>query len=130
MPLFDIPGVEFIIPAHDLPQTDLDMIAGRTNILTLSSLKKTRFGDVAAVVDLADLVISVDTSIAHLAGAMGKPVWIALPKSPDFRWTLQGERTPWYPSATLIRQNRVGDWTSVIDRIKQMLLLFRDPSGR
>jgi len=72
------------------------------------------FTDTAALIAQLDLVITVDTSVAHLAGAMGKPVWILLPCVPDYRWLLDSETTPWYPSARLFRQQSVGDWHSVI----------------
>ncbi len=79
------------------------------------------FSDTAALVDLMDLVITVDTSVAHLAGAMGKPVWILLPYNPDWRWLLDRPDSPWYPSARLCRQQRPGHWDEVIDRIKAEL---------
>ena len=79
------------------------------------------FSDTAALVDLMDLVITVDTSVAHLAGAMGKPVWVLLPFSPDWRWLLDRDDSPWYPSAKLFRQPRVGDWDSVIDQVARAL---------
>jgi tetratricopeptide (TPR) repeat protein len=72
--------------------------------------------DTAALIANVDLVIAVDTSVAHLAGALGKPVRILLPAVPDFRWGVSGETTPWYPSARLIRQPTRGDWASVIDQ--------------
>jgi tetratricopeptide (TPR) repeat protein len=79
------------------------------------------FADTAAIVSQLDLVISVDTSVAHLAGALGKPVWIMLPHLPDFRWLLERGDSPWYPSARLFRQPRPGDWASVIDRVRTEL---------
>jgi hypothetical protein len=79
------------------------------------------FNDTAALVDLMDLVISVDTGVAHLAGAMGKPVWILLPFSPDWRWLLDRDDSPWYPSAKLFRQPRPGDWADVIDQVSRAL---------
>ncbi len=75
------------------------------------------FSDTAALIDLMDLVITVDTSVAHLAGAMGKPVWILLPYNPDFRWLLDRDDSPWYPSARLFRQQQIGDWAGVIERV-------------
>ena len=75
------------------------------------------FSDTAAAIHQLDLVISVDTAVAHLAGAMGKPTWILLPKSPDFRWLTQRTDSPWYPTARLYRQDRQGDWTALLARV-------------
>jgi tetratricopeptide (TPR) repeat protein len=79
------------------------------------------FSDTAALLDLMDLVITIDTSVAHLAGAMGKPVWILLPYNPDWRWLLDRDDSPWYPSARLFRQSQIGDWTSVLDSVTNKL---------
>ncbi|MBD2356382.1 tetratricopeptide repeat protein [Tolypothrix sp. FACHB-123] len=79
------------------------------------------FVDTASIIHQLDLVITVDTAVAHLAGAMGKPVWVLLPFIPDWRWQLQGENTPWYPTMCLFRQTRRGDWESVMHRVKQRL---------
>jgi ADP-heptose:LPS heptosyltransferase len=76
------------------------------------------------VLDLCDLVIAVDTAAAHLAGAMGRPVWVLLPFAPDWRWTLHGETTPWYPNARLFRQAAPGDWGGVIARVGAELAQF------
>ena len=75
------------------------------------------FSDTAALIDLLDLVITVDTSVAHLAGALGKPVWILLPYLPDWRWLLDRADSPWYPSARLFRQTKPGDWDGVIEQV-------------
>jgi tetratricopeptide (TPR) repeat protein len=75
------------------------------------------FADTAAIVELLDVVITVDTAVAHLAGALGIPVWILLPFNPDWRWLLDRGDSPWYPTARLFRQPAVGDWDSVIERI-------------
>jgi len=79
------------------------------------------FADAAALTDLMDLVISVDTSLVHLAGALGKPVWILLPFSPDWRWMLGRDDSPWYPSARLFRQPGIGDWNSVLETVAAAL---------
>jgi ADP-heptose:LPS heptosyltransferase len=65
-----------------------------------------------------DLVITVDTSIAHLAGALGKPVWIVLPDTVDWRWLLDRSDSPWYPSARLVRQHIGEDWSAVLARVR------------
>jgi tetratricopeptide (TPR) repeat protein len=79
------------------------------------------FGDTAALVDQMDLVISVDTSVAHLSAALGRPTWVLLPWLPDWRWLLERQDSPWYASMRLFRQSRRGDWTAVLDRLEQAL---------
>jgi tetratricopeptide (TPR) repeat protein len=79
------------------------------------------FSDTAALIENLDLVISVDTAVAHLAGALGKPVWTLLPCIPDWRWMLQREDSPWYPSMRLFRQPSIGDWESVLNRVASEL---------
>ena len=81
------------------------------------------FADTAAAVALVDLVISVDTSVAHLAGALGKPVWVLLPFCPDWRWLIERDDSPWYPSARLFRQPRIGDWDAVTAQVARELAL-------
>jgi hypothetical protein len=79
------------------------------------------FTDTAALIDSLDLVISVDTAVAHLAGALGKPVWLLLPFVPDWRWLLNRTDSPWYPTIRLFRQPTPGDWNSPIEQIAQAL---------
>jgi predicted O-linked N-acetylglucosamine transferase (SPINDLY family) len=79
------------------------------------------FSDTAALIDLTDLVITIDTSVAHLAGAMGKPVWLMLPYNADWRWLLHRIDSPWYPSARLFRQRAIGNWDDVVMRVKTEL---------
>ncbi len=74
------------------------------------------FSDTAAVIKQLDLVITIDTAVAHLAGALGKPVWMLLSYPPDFRWLLERrEDSPWYPSMRIIRQTEYADWQPVIE---------------
>ncbi len=84
-------------------------------------LELENFTDTMGLIENLDLVIAVDTAVAHLAGAMGKPVWILLPFSPDWRWFLKYSDTPWYPSMRIYRQEKKGDWASVFEQIKKDL---------
>jgi hypothetical protein len=79
------------------------------------------FCDTAAVISELDLVLCVDTAVAHLAGALGKPVWLMVAQPADFRWLEGGEDSPWYPTMRLFRQSRRGDWHEVIERVKVAL---------
>ncbi len=81
------------------------------------------FSDTASLIENLDLIVSIDTAVAHLAGALGKPVWTLLPFSPEWRWLLNCEDSPWYPTMKLFRQSSPGDWRSVIDRV---ILEIRD----
>ena len=83
------------------------------------------FGDTAVILDQLDLVITVDTAVAHVAGALGKAVWVLLSDVPDWQWLLEGERTPWYPTMRLFRQARAGDWAEVMERVAQALVEWR-----
>jgi tetratricopeptide (TPR) repeat protein len=87
------------------------------------------FSDTAALIENLDLVISIDTSVAHLAGALGKPVWTLLPFVPDWRWMLNRNDSPWYPTMKLFRQPAHGDWESVIARIAETLQTKREEEG-
>ncbi len=82
------------------------------------------FADTAALVANLDLIISSDTSVAHLAGAMGKPVWVLLPFSADWRWMLKRGDSPWYPTMRLFRQTRPGEWGPVVRRVVAELQTF------
>jgi len=82
------------------------------------------FSDTAALVMAMDLVITVDTAVAHLAGALGRPAWLLLPYAPDWRWMLGRDSTPWYPTMRLFRQTEPGDWASVLARVADALARF------
>ena len=88
------------------------------------------FADTAALCELMDLVISVDTSVAHLAGALGKPVWILLPYCPDWRWLLERTDSPWYPTATLFRATQAGDWHSALIALQLAIVREFPPGAR
>jgi tetratricopeptide (TPR) repeat protein len=88
------------------------------------------FADTASVVATLDLVISVDTAVAHLAGAMGVPIWVLLPHLADWRWLEKREDSPWYPTARLFRQTTPGDWRSVAERVRDELQKFVDAARK
>lgn len=96
-------------------------LAGAPNVIDLGR-NFSDFLDTAEWLLDMDLIISVDTSLVHLAGAMGKEVWTLLPYSPDWRWMLGGDRTPWYKTMTLFRQVKRGDWAPVFTRVRDELL--------
>ncbi len=97
--------------------------------LTDACSKSKDFAETAALVATLDLVISVDTAIAHLAGAMGLPVWVLLPYLADWRWLERREDSPWYPRARLFRQPSPGDWRAVAERVRDALGVFRKGLG-
>jgi tetratricopeptide (TPR) repeat protein len=119
-PLLTLRGCHFASLQKGVPQESIP--AGMTDLGRWFR----HFGDTAAAILNLDLVISVDTSVAHLAGALGKPVWVLLPFAPDWRWLLEREDSPWYPSARLFRQPLPGDWFSVVRRVREELQLLLD----
>ena len=124
-PMLDVPGVQwFSLQKGDKAVRQLSALRERhetaRRIVDWTDALHD-FADTAALVDNLDLVISVDTSTAHLAGAMNKPVWILNRLDTCWRWMLEREDTPWYPSARLFRQPTLGEWDSVIGNIKQAL---------
>ncbi len=116
-PLFAAsPQASFVSVQRDLRHEDIDALAGEPRLVHLGA-ELEDFSDTAAVLALCDLVITVDTAPAHLAGAMGRPLWLLLPFSPDWRWTIDAGTTPWYPAVRLFRQPAPEDWDSVIARL-------------
>ena len=121
VPLFEVPGVQFISLQKEMSSEDRMYLQTLDNVADLGTAFED-FADTAAVVVSLDLVIAVDTSVAHLAGAMNKPVWTLVSALPDFRWLLDREDSPWYPSATLFRQRRRGRWPPVIEEVVSRLM--------
>ena len=119
-PLFDVPGVRFISLQHELREDDAPVLQSLSQIFQIEEKFKD-FADTAATLAQLDAVISVDTAVAHLAGAMGKPLFLLLPFAADFRWLRERADSPWYPSARLFRQPRFGDWDSVVNVVRQEL---------
>ena len=115
-PLLRAPGVAFVSLQKGAPAEQLANLPGE--ILVRDGASRDRdLAETAALMATLDLVITTDTCIAHLAGAMAKPVWILLPHLGDWRWMQHRETTPWYPTARLFRQPAPGDWPGVLDRI-------------
>jgi ADP-heptose:LPS heptosyltransferase len=120
LPLLRTRGVTFISLQKGPAAAQLAALPGNVFLWDGSSRDRD-LAETAALVAGLDLVISSDTSIAHLAGAMGKPVWIILPHLADWRWMEQTETTPWYPTARLLRQSKPGDWDGVVERVIEEL---------
>jgi tetratricopeptide (TPR) repeat protein len=118
--LFRDPPVQCVSLQSDLRDADGEVLRGLPNLVDLGGAFRD-FADTAAVISLLDIVVSVDTAVAHLAGALGKPVVILLPQAADFRWLRGREDSPWYPTAKLLRQSAFGDWDGVIGRLHDEL---------
>ena len=110
------PEIQFFVIANNISSDDARILADLPNVISLSAMAKNTLSDVASVLTLCDLVMTTDTSFAHLAGALARPVWIALAKVGDFRWRQDLHKSPWYPTATLYRQTVLDDWSDVLDR--------------
>ncbi|THD53799.1 MAG: tetratricopeptide repeat protein [Bradyrhizobium sp.] len=122
LPLLDVEA-QFVSLQKDIRSSDEVVLRERSDILHLGPELQS-FVDTAALIEHLDLVISVDTSVAHLAGALARPVWIFLPYVPDWRWLLDREDSPWYPTARLFRQSQTREWHSVVDEMRRALTKF------
>jgi tetratricopeptide (TPR) repeat protein len=117
--LFSLP-VEFHTLQKEFRESDLKALDELT-LINRHEEALSDFSSTAALIENLDLVISVDTSVAHLAAAMGKSCWLLLPYAPDFRWMLDRDESPWYPTMTLFRQAEGRDWMSVLNQVKARL---------
>jgi tetratricopeptide (TPR) repeat protein len=122
-PLFAIEDIDWIVLQPFLTDRERDVLRAHPNAKSIHRLegRLSDFADTAAIVDRLDSVVSVDTSVAHLAGALGTPVTVMLPFAADWRWGIDSDRTPWYPGARLVRQRAPGAWDEVIARIAASL---------
>jgi tetratricopeptide (TPR) repeat protein len=120
LPLLSTAGIDFYSMQKDLREGDRERLATCPGLVHLGD-QLADFADTAAVIESLDLVISSDTSVAHLAGALGKPTWILLQRIGDWRWLIGREDSPWYPSVRLFRQTEIGRWDSVISRVRDEL---------
>ena len=122
LPLLDCEAT-FVSLQKEVRAEDAAILSERSEILHFGDALKD-FSDTAAVITNLDLVVSIDTSVAHLAGALGKPIWIVLSFTPDWRWLLERSDCPWYPTARLFRQSDAGAWGKVITQVNDALSSF------
>ena len=120
LPLLRMPGARFFALQKDLRAGDRELLQTVPDVTVLSE-RLEDFADTAAVVSQLDLVITICTSVAHLAGGLGRPMWVTLPFSSDFRWFRDRPDSVWYPTARLFRQPAIGDWDSVVERVRDAL---------
>jgi tetratricopeptide (TPR) repeat protein len=118
-PLFGLDGIHFF--SLQLGSAAAELAVRKTPVTSLAPVTGD-MADTAAQMAHLDLVISIDTSMAHLAGALARPLWVLLSHTPDWRWLLDREDSPWYPSARLFRQPKPGDWAAVIEKLRTALL--------
>ena len=125
-PIFAVSGISFASLQVERSDEETDKLAS-WGIADLGAGLHD-FAETAELISQLDLVITIDTAVAHLAGALAAPVWTMLPFAPDWRWQLDREDCPWYPTMRLFRQPRSGDWASVVKRVAE-LLVASFPSG-
>lgn len=118
----------FVSLQKEVRPRDSDILKSHSEILDLRA-ELTSFTETAELIAECDLVISVDTSVAHLAGALQRPVWILLPYVPDWRWLINRDDSPWYPTAQLFRQTASREWETVLDQVNDALRTAFTPTG-
>lgn len=118
------PGCRFVTVQPEMRDADRELFASWSQASDLGR-ELGDFRDTAALLQALDVIVTVDTSIAHLAGALGRPVWVLVPHCPDWRWLLERSDSPWYPTARVYRQPVAGDWASVLARVRADLAALR-----
>lgn len=124
--LLETPGIRFFSLQKEPRPGDRALIASWNTGFTDLGPEIGDFVDTAEILAALDLVIVVDTSVAHLAGALGRPTWVLIPPVPDWRWLMDREDSPWYPTARLFRQNPEESWDDVLIRVAKALVLWRN----
>ena len=118
-PLLDCAGTTFVVLQRDLKAEERAWLEKKSNVFVPDAVSD--LGELAALLSVLDLTITVPNTNLHLAGALGRPVWGLLTKSPEWRYLWQGESMPWYPSARLFRQPVPGEWRAVIEQARAAL---------
>jgi tetratricopeptide (TPR) repeat protein len=124
LPLTQMRDLHFVALQRELPEGDAQLLES-ARVPTFLGEQQADLADTAALIAGLDLVITVDTAIAHLAGALGKPVWVLLPFSADWRWLRRRDDSPWYPTARLFRQPALGDWAGAVTQVGDALAAGR-----
>ena len=114
-------NVEYACLQKEIRDIDKELLAQHSDIQYFGDTLED-FADTAAFCELMDVVISVDTSVAHLAATLGKLTWLLLPFSPDWRWLLGLDNSPWYPTVKLYRQETINDWCGVLEKVEADLI--------
>ncbi|MGA2659878.1 MAG: glycosyltransferase family 9 protein, partial [Verrucomicrobiota bacterium] len=123
-PLMELPGVQWFSLQAGPRASDLAQ-APWVGRLTDLGARFANFDQTASAIVQLDLVISVDTAVAHLAGALGKPTWLLLPFAGEWRWMVHRSDSPWYPTLRLFRQTQPGDWPELMHRVRDALMANR-----
>jgi ADP-heptose:LPS heptosyltransferase len=118
--VLSVPGLDFVSIQKDVSAAQAEFLQARG--VRQPGQEFADFADTAAVIAMLDLVVAVDTSVAHLAGAMGKGVALLIPYSPDWRWLLDRSDSPWYPTMRIFRQDAVGNWDGPLARLRHELV--------
>ena len=121
-PLSDLPGINWFSLQKGDDGTDAIHLDDKFKLIDTGPAP---LSDTAALISEMNLIITTDTAVAHLAGALNKPVWILLHHAPDWRWLTSGDTNPWYPTVRLFRQTHPGNWADVIENVIRMLKNFK-----